>query len=249
MLYNGENPIIRIVGIERMCFGESVQRVAPRNCSALSFRLCGEAKICYNERECIIGTSDVLYLPQDIGYTTEHTDTEIIVIHFITESADSEIEVYKVGNREELQKLFLRAYYIWQNKEPGYNVSSIAIFYKILEVIFKTETKSAMPKHFLDALSFINENYKKGNITITEVCKYVGISETQLRRLFTKYYFKTPLEYITELKLEYARNLISSGVKIEAAAYESGFNDAKYFARVVKKHFGCTPRQLKNYGK
>jgi AraC-like DNA-binding protein len=36
---------------------------------------------------------------------------------------------------------------------------------------------------------------------------------------------------------------------IEDAACESGFNDPKYFARVVKKHFGCTPRDLKLYGK
>ncbi|MBQ3099216.1 MAG: AraC family transcriptional regulator [Kiritimatiellae bacterium] len=36
---------------------------------------------------------------------------------------------------------------------------------------------------------------------------------------------------------------------IETAAYESGFNDPKYFARVVKSRFGCTPRALKAYGK
>jgi AraC-like DNA-binding protein len=55
--------------------------------------------------------------------------------------------------------------------------------------------------------------------------------------------------YITELRLEHARNRIAGGVPIERAAAESGWGDAKYFARVVKKYFGCTPRDLKNYGK
>ena len=70
-----------------------------------------------------------------------------------------------------------------------------------------------------------------------------------LRRLFKKYYDKTTIEYITSLRLEYARNLISNGMSIENAASESGFNDSKYFARVVKKQFGCSPREFKAYGK
>ena len=81
------------------------------------------------------------------------------------------------------------------------------------------------------------------------ICRQGGISATMLRQLFKKYYQKTPLEYILSLRLEYARSLISNGVSIENAAYDSGFNDSKYFARVVKKHFGCTPRELKYYGK
>ena len=28
-----------------------------------------------------------------------------------------------------------------------------------------------------------------------------------------------------------------------------GFNDPEYFARVIKQQFGCTPRELKTYGK
>ena len=54
---------------------------------------------------------------------------------------------------------------------------------------------------------------------------------------------------MTDLRLEYARSLITNGVSVETAAYECGYNDAKYFARVVKKQFGCTPRELRNYGK
>ena len=95
----------------------------------------------------------------------------------------------------------------------------------------------------------INANYKDSTLSIDKVCKKAGISATVFRQQFKKYYQKTPIEYITELRLEYARNLISRGTSIENAAFESGFNDSKYFARIVKKHFGCTPRQLRTYGK
>ena len=86
-------------------------------------------------------------------------------------------------------------------------------------------------------------------MNVDMICAEAGIGSTAFRQLFKKHYQKTPVEYITDLRLEYARNLISSGVPIGNVAYESGFNDTKYFARVVKKRLNCTPRDLKNYGR
>ena len=69
-------------------------------------------------------------------------------------------------------------------------------------------------------ISFINSNYKNNALSIDMVCAKAGISATLFRKLFKKYYQKTPTEYITSLRLEYARKLISGGMAIENAAYE-----------------------------
>ena len=53
----------------------------------------------------------------------------------------------------------------------------------------------------------------------------------------------------TDLRLENARNLIAAGVPVATAAEESGFADPKYFSRVVKLKYQCTPKDLKNFGK
>ena len=42
---------------------------------------------------------------------------------------------------------------------------------------------------------------------------------------------------------------LANGSTIEHAAFNSGFNDSKYFSRVIKKFFNCTPRELKSFGK
>ena len=109
-------------------------------------------------------------------------------------------------------------------------------------------SKTNLPPHFLRAISYINANYNS-NITTATICAASGIGATVFRQLFKAHYRKTPVEYITELRLEHARNRIAGGVPIEQAAADSGFNDPKYFARVVKRYFNCTPRDLKNYGK
>ena len=106
-----------------------------------------------------------------------------------------------------------------------------------------------MPEYFLTAISIINAEYKDPAISIKSICKRAGVSETVFRKLFSENYKKPPIAYITELRIEYARNLIANGESVETAAFESGFSDPKYFARVVKKHLGCTPKALKTYGK
>lgn len=249
MLYNCENPILSISGVEHMRWEGGYFEVAPRKHAALAFRISGSAVITAQGREYRVNTNDILYIPQGMAYTARYTDTEMLVFHFLTAAPDKNAEVYSLSNCEEVHKLFLRARTIWKNRGPAYAVYAMSLLYEILGVILETETKSKLPAHFLNAVSFINANYKSRDISIPRICSQAGIGATVFRQLFRKHYGETPVQYITELRLENARNLISCGMPIEAAACESGFGDSKYFARVVKKRFGCTPRELKLYGK
>jgi len=248
MLYQGDNPVLSIDAVEHMQWLSGSYRVAPRNYCALAFRIRGTARIDCQGSTYTVGINDVLYLPQDLGYTATYTDTEMIVIHFVTRRSDKRVEVYPMEDSGRIYKLFLRARALWENKEPGYRVYVMSQLYSILGTILETQTKTNLPPHFLQAVSYINSNYRSG-ITMKTICEASGIGATVFRQLFRQHYHKTPVAYITELRLEYARNLIAGGMPIEQAAAESGFNDAKYFARVVKKLFGCTPRELKTYGR
>ncbi len=249
MLCNGENPILRIVGVDHLRWSGNFFEVPPRDYAVISFRIRGSAMICGGGETHCIQTNDILYLPQHVGYTAEYTDTELIAIHFVTMYDDPEIKLYTFQNGEQLYKLFLQALALWEEKRPGFATYSMAQLYSILGTLQENETKAALPPHFLEVVSFVNANYRDPNVSVNAACKEVGMGPTTFRQLFKKHYQKTPTTYITELRLEYARNLVSRGISVEEAAYESGFNDPKYFARVVKKYFGCTPRDFKTYGK
>ncbi|MBQ3491284.1 MAG: helix-turn-helix transcriptional regulator [Oscillospiraceae bacterium] len=249
MFCNGENPILRITDVTRGCWNACAFTAVPRTYSSLIFRIKGSAAITCCGKEYRINTNDILYIPQNLTFQAEYTDTELIAIHFVTANDDKKPEVYSFENTEELYKLFMRAAALWENKEPGYPVYLMAQLYTILGTILAQNTASALPRPFIKAISFINANYKNSAINVNMICAEAGISATAFRGLFRKHYQKTPTQYFNELRLAYARNLISGGMTVENAACESGFNDPKYFARVVKKHYGCTPRDLKFYGK
>ncbi len=249
MLYDGNNPVLKIVGVELLSCKDGSFNVAPREYSSLAFRIRGSVTVNGGSREYFVNTNDILYVPQHMGYTANYTDNESLVIHFVTRRDDRDIEVYSFQNGEKLYKMFIQAQLIWKNKDPGFDVYVMAQLYSILGTIFEYETKANLPPYFLKGISYINANYKDRSLSIDAVCAKAGISATMFRQLFKKHYQKTPIEYITDLRLEYARNLIAGGMSVENAAYESGFNDPKYFARVVKRRFSCTPRALKTYGK
>lgn len=249
MLSELENPIIEILGVDYMEWKKQRCTVLPRNYSALSFRIKGSGSINYNHETICTSPNDILYLPQAIGYNAEYDDTELIVIHFRTKTADRTAEIFSFENTEKIYKLFLEALHTFQKRDMGYKLLTLSILYKILGIAYAESQKYSLPQNFTKAVSIINSDYKSASLSIKQLCRDAEISETYFRKLFLEYYKKTPVSYINELKIEYARNLISSGVPIEAAAYQSGFNDPKYFSRVVKKLFNCTPRELKMYGK
>ena len=244
-----ENPVLRIERIEHMQWNGGNFKVEPRSFSVLAFRIRGEAVIQGGGKTYEICAGDILYLPQKMGYTAKYSDTDMIAIHFVTAKDDREIEVYSPRNSEEFHQLFLQALRIWERKEPGYKIFDMAQFYMILGTLAAAEAKQNLPDHFLKAISYLNSHYTESDICVDRVCTRSGIGATVFRQLFKKHYRETPTEYITRLRLEYARKLISSGETVENAALESGFSDPKYFARVVKKYFGCTPRSFKTYGK
>ena len=244
-----KNHIIDIIAVDHLEWTKRQYSVKPREHSALAFRIKGSGVLYYNEKAISVNTNEILYLPQEIGYKAEYSDTEIIVIHFKTQIPDDTVEVFSFQNTEKIYKLFLEALNIWQNKNIGYKIFTISILYKILGTMYKEAQQHNLPPNFTNALSIINSSYKNNSLSITQVCREAQISETYFRKLFAESYDKTPITYINELRLEYARNLISGGVSIEKAAYLCGFNDPKYFSRAVKKYFNCTARELKLYGK
>ena len=244
-----ENPITEIIGVDHIEWKAQNCKVLPRDYSALAFRIKGSGVIFYNETNISVNTNNVLYLPQNIGYDAKYSDTELIVIHFKTQNADQIAEVFSFENTEKVYKLFLETLTVWENKKTGYKIMTISLLYKILATVYKETHNHSLPQAFMNAVSLINSNYKDNLLSIKQICREAQISETYFRKLFSEYYKKTPITYINGLRIEHARNLIANGVPIEEAAYTSGFNDAKYFSRVIKKFFNCTPRELKVYGK
>ena len=104
-------------------------------------------------------------------------------------------------------------------------------------------------KLFETAVNYINMNFSK-SITLEEIAKKCYVNKSHLSREFKKVSGMTVFEYINSLRCMEANLRIKGGAGIGAAAFECGFENMSYFARIYKKIIGELPsetkRKLKN---
>ena len=55
----------------------------------------------------------------------------------------------------------------------------------------------------------------------------------------------SPVDLVTRIKLNHAAELLKTkaDMRMSDVAYESGFNDPRYFSTLFKKTFGKTPKE------
>ncbi len=98
------------------------------------------------------------------------------------------------------------------------------------------------------ALAYMNQHYGEP-IRRDQLAKLAGMSETNFFRHFKRALNRAPSEYLAEIRLMRARELLlSSGLGLSEIAVKCGFSDGNHFGVCFKKQFGISPHQyrLKN---
>lgn len=244
MFYQCGNPVLEILTVGRFGWQARQLDVPARPYCALAFRLKGGGSLLCNGTTYALAPGDVLYMPQGVSYHHDYTDTDLLLFHFVTANNDPHPEIYHLENPESVREQFQKAVTLWQEKKPGYTGMCMSILYRILGILGKQAAYDRMPAHFIEAVTILSGEFRNSDLRIGDVCARAAISQTVFRELFRIHYDRTPVAYLTEQRLEHARSLIAEGASVEQAALSSGFSDPKYFARVVRRLCGCTPKQL-----
>jgi AraC-like DNA-binding protein len=81
------------------------------------------------------------------------------------------------------------------------------------------------------------------NISVKEMAREAGLSESHFSRIFKRITGETPHQFALRLRLEQARAALAraSGATIASVAVECGFFDQSHFTREFRKKFGLTP--------
>jgi len=239
---------IKILNVQRLSWGISSVYVAPRPYHALALRLKGEAKFTHEDATIHSPTGSITYMPADCAYYAEYSEAnEIIVIHFVSD-ARMDLENFNVFSSVSITPLFEDAFSIWKNGKESYYYKVMSLYYQILFQIssqINTIHGSDLYSNFLHSVEYMKNHFTDSELSIESLVKIAKISNTYYRKLFVEYFGETPAKYLNFLRLQHAENMLLSGKhSIEHVAYASGFNDTKYFCRLVKNRYGCPPSQL-----
>ncbi len=103
---------------------------------------------------------------------------------------------------------------------------------------YKVDTQEFMEK----VKNYLNLHISE-QITLQSVCKKFGVSQTYLSKLFRKYVDDSFNNYLTTLRIEFAKRLMSENKKflVKDVASMVGYSDQFYFSRVFCSVTGTPP--------
>lgn len=95
------------------------------------------------------------------------------------------------------------------------------------------------------AIQIVKQHFQE-DITLVNVAEELNVSLFYLSKLFRKHTGTNFTEYLTQLRVDYAKKLLAAGeMSVKEVAYAAGFNSQSYFSKIFKKYTGVAPSEYK----
>ncbi len=185
----------------------------------------------------------------------------------ITDTLDFLNEKYPKEGKSNLWKLDHENYFFYNNVElagtinklikecMGNSITKDAIadltLQELIIRIIQTQTsKRYEDEKFIDSnspitpsIEYIKKNIRE-TINLKELSDKACMSTTSFYRYFKRELGMSPIEYILNEKIKFAKKLLSNpNIHVNEVSYATGFEDCNYFIRLFKKYEGVTPKQ------
>ena len=109
------------------------------------------------------------------------------------------------------------------------------------------ELQSPDDKLMERVMKAINRNLNNSDMSVDLIAQEVGISRVHLHRKMKELTGQTPHDFIRNLRLKQAANLLASGnMNVTEVVYACGFSNVPSFSTTFKKFYGMTPREYMN---
>jgi AraC-like DNA-binding protein len=121
-----------------------------------------------------------------------------------------------------------------------------AVSTSLLETItysLKTEVSGSdtWPESLVSITEFINTHIQEP-LSLSNLCTFSRLCPSAVGRLFKKHTEKTPVQYITDVKLMQAKELLSTtALPVSEIGERIGIPDLYYFSKLFRKHEGINP--------
>lgn len=148
--------------------------------------------------------------------------------------------------------LFSRIFACHRQKKPYFYMELKGLFYQFFyQLLAENYIVPESPKDKKDlaavkeVIRYMNEHYPE-EISMTQLASLSYYNENYFMKLFKQYTGKTLTRYLTGLRIEKARYLLTNTDKpITEIAMATGFNSSSYFIRKFQEIYGETPQKLR----
>jgi AraC-like DNA-binding protein len=209
-----------------------------RESYGLSFCIEGQITYTLDGEKYVSNRSCAILLPKGRSYTLHHDKNGIFpLINFQCDGklCDRHV-IIPIDNAEH----FLKDYDMMRHLSlfEGNRMKIMSIFYGMLHRLVSRSSSGILSP----AIKYIESNYSSPNLCNEDIAKQCYISEVYLRKLFLEKYGMTPRQFIIDIRINKAKQLLGEGkLKVSEVATQCGFSSSYHFCRTFKDHVGVTP--------
>jgi AraC-like DNA-binding protein len=125
----------------------------------------------------------------------------------------------------------------------GNRAKLLSMLYELIHRLSK-ETAQGYPHLLTPAMEYLGAHLWDTGLSITALANAANLSDVYFRRLFKSTYGSSPKQYVTELRIRQAKQLLAEHTaSVSAISERCGFASVYHFCRAFKLATGQTPTE------
>ena len=188
-------------------------------------------------------------------FTTEG-DATTYYLHFTGAAVDEAMRfispvsppVYTITERTVFECLFRQILRVHLVKSDNFILEENALLMQIISILAQSSnpSKPAIRKDILHAMEHMKSHLSE-DFSVEQYAASVNLSSSRFSHLFTKTVGISPHQYLTRLRLEWAKTYLrDSTMSIAEISDTVGFSDPLYFSRLFSKTYGLSPKAYRD---
>lgn len=241
-----------------------MERPHYHNCYELYYLVSGSCKFSVENRITNINKDEILLIPpKSIHMAVDYPQmTRRFIIHFSDDCINSEFKkalstftvdnLHTPNNSEHVQQLIQNIRSELRSTEPLSQQAAASYLKLLLTYLIrnKSSAKRAANKSFsitlVEKMMKYVSQHSCSDISINDLCKEFGYSESYISRLFKNVSGIGFKEYVILQRLKNSEILLNTtNQSIQEIAISCGFNDSNYFSTVFKEKYGSSPMKYR----
>ena len=181
-----------------------------------------------------------------IGFKGKNIDDRVLAGFLSVEKP-----IYHVGFSSEIVHLYKTAYETAVNEEPFSQQMMAGIVNHMVGIMYALErnmelNKNNSHKDMINRARLRIREALESNLTIQEIADELSMSYSNFRKLFNEYTGLSPAVYQQDLKLQRAKELLSTtDLSVKEIAYRLNFDSPDYFSAKFKIKTGRKPSEMR----
>jgi len=222
---------------------------SPLRHNELIFNLSGSGIVRFNGLTLENTPGSIRFLPQGPNreYVVERAvPGACIDVFFDTDVPLSDhAQMISVEDPNRMGSLFQKLFAVWVAKSPGYYFECMSLLYRIFSEL---QQQHRLPeKQYLviqPAIQYMEAHFLDEKLPVETLAAQCAISYSYLKRLFISKFGVSPKRYIIRLRMNYACDLLKTGLySVSQVSELCGFSDIYFFSRQFKDYVGLPPSE------